>query len=150
MCQLTAPDSRGTLTPDGRIAHHYLRTEHDRRRLRHAVRTAAELLRAGLGTRVDPGGDVLGSDRALDGWIAERLTTAQHLCGTAPMGPPDDPHAVVDATLRVHGLTVRVADLSVLPTAPRRGTAATADAIGAAAAEFLGAPSTGQAAGWST
>ena len=132
MCQLMRPDSRGTLTlpdPDGppRIAYHYLRTEHDRRRLRHAVRIAAELLRAGLGTRAEPGGDVLGSDRALDGWIATHLDTAQHLCGTAPMGRADDPHAVVDPALRVHGLAgLRVADLSALPTAPRRGTAATA------------------------
>ena len=145
MCQLTRPDSRGTLTlpdPAGppRIAHRYLRTEHDRRRLRHAVRIAAELLRAGLGTRADPVGDVLGSDRALDGWIAAHLDTAQHLCGSAPMGPPDDAAAVVDPALRVHGLTgLRLADLSVLPTAPRRGTAATACAIGEAAAEFLGA-----------
>jgi choline dehydrogenase len=145
MCQLTRPDSRGTLAlPDAagppRIAFRYLRTEHDRRRLRHAVRTAAELLRAGLGTRVEPGGDVLGSDRALDGWIATHLDTAQHLCGTATWGPADDPHAVVDPALRVHGLAgLRVADLSVLPIAPRRGTAATACAVGEAAAEFLGA-----------
>ena len=155
MCQLTAPDSRGRLTSDGRIAYHYLRTEHDRRRLRHAVRTAAELLRAGLGTRVEPPGDVLGSDRALDGWIAAHLTTAQHLCGTAPIGPEDDPDGVVDHALRVHGLAgLRVADLSVLPTAPRRGTAATACAIGDAAAEFLGSRVPGGAsrdgAGWST
>jgi choline dehydrogenase-like flavoprotein len=145
MCQLMRPDSRGTLTlpdPDGppRIAYHYLRTEHDRRRLRHAVRIAAELLRAGLGTRAEPGGDVLGSDRALDGWIAAHLDTAQHLCGTAPMGRADDPHAVVDPALWVHGLAgLRVADLSALPTAPRRGTAATACAMGEAAAEFAGA-----------
>ncbi len=45
----------------------------------------------------------------------------------------------MDTALRVHGLTgPRVADLSVLPTAPRRGTAATACAVGEAA-EALGA-----------
>lgn len=116
---------------------------------RHAVRTAAELPRAELGTRVEPAGDVLGSDRALDGWIAAHLGTAQHLCGTAPMAGPA---AVVDTALRVHGVTgLRVADLSVLPTAPRRGTAATACAIGDAAAEFLGARTPGRdRAGWST
>jgi choline dehydrogenase-like flavoprotein len=143
MCQLTAPDSRGALTPDGHLAYRYLRTEHDRRRLRHAVRTAAELLRAGLGTRVEPAGDVLGTDRALDGWIAAHLTTAHHLCGTVPMGAADaDDTAAVDPALRVHGLAgLRVADPSVLATAPRRGTAATACAIGEAAAELLaGAP----------
>ena len=137
MCQLTAPDSRGTMAPDGRIDYRYLRTERDRRRLRHAVRTAAELLRAGVGTRVEPGGDVLGNDRALDGWVAAHLTTAHHLSGTAPMATATDPGAV-DPALRVHGLAgLRVADPSVLVTAPRRGTAATACAIGEAAAEFL-------------
>ena len=145
------PDSRGRLTlpdPDGppRIAYRYLRTEHDRRRLRHAVRVAADLLRAGLGARVGPSGAVLGSDRGLDWWIAAHLTTAQHLCGTAAMGSADDPLAVVDPALRVHGIErLRVVDLSVLPVAPRRGTAATAVAVGEAGAEFLGARPAGTA-----
>ena len=93
MCALQAPDSRGTISitsPDPGAApvirYHYLRTEHDRRRLRHAIRTGAELLRAGLGRRTAPPGDVLGNDRALDGWIAEHLTTAVHLCGSAAIG----------------------------------------------------------------
>ncbi len=133
MCALQRPDSRGELTAD-RIDYHYLRTEHDRRRLRHAIRTAAELLRAGVGRRVEPGGDVLGNDRALDGWIAAHLTTSVHLCGTAAIG------RVVDAQLRVLGVEgLRVADTSVLPTVPRRGPAATAVAIGERAAELLGA-----------
>jgi choline dehydrogenase-like flavoprotein len=56
------------------------------------------------------------------------------------------PHAVVDPELRVHGLEqLRVVDLSVLPVAPRRGTAATAVAVGEAAAEFLGARPPGAA-----
>ncbi len=131
MCLLQAPDSRGELDAD-RIEHRYLRTEHDRRRLRHAVRTAADLLRAGAGTRLDPPGDVLGTDRALDGWIAAHLTTAVHLCGSAGIG------RVVDADLRVLGVEgLRVADTSVLPTAPRRGPAATAVAIGEKAAELM-------------
>lgn len=131
MCLLQAPDSRGELDAD-RVEYRYLRTEHDRRRLRHAVRTAADLLRAGVGTRLDPPGDVLGTDRALDGWIAAHLTTAVHLCGSAGIG------RVVDADLRVLGVEgLRVADTSVLPTAPRRGPAATAVAIGEKAAELL-------------
>jgi choline dehydrogenase-like flavoprotein len=140
MCALQAPDSRGTITLTSadprvrpRIRYHYLRTERDRRRLRHVIRTAAELLRAGLGARVAPGGDVLGNDRVLDGWIAERLTTAVHLCGSAAIGP------VLDPQLRVHGLAgLRVADTSVLPVVPRRGTAATAVAIGERAAQLIG------------
>jgi choline dehydrogenase-like flavoprotein len=151
MCQLMQPDSRGRLTlPDRdgppRIAYRYLRTERDRRRLRHAVRVAADLLRAGLGARAGPSGADLGSDRGLDWWIAAHLTTAQHLCGTAAMGSADDPLAVVDPALRVHGIDrLRVVDLSVLPVAPRRGTAATAVAVGEAGAEFLGARPAGTA-----
>lgn len=132
MCALQQPDSRGVLDLD-RISYGYLRTEHDRRRLRHALRTGAELLRAGLGARTDPGGDVLGNDRALDEWIAAHLTTAVHMCGSAAMG------RVVDPELRVFGVDgLRVADTSVLPTVPRRGPAATAVAIGEKAAALLG------------
>jgi choline dehydrogenase len=139
MCALQAPDSRGTIalsSPDPRepplVRYHYLRTEHDRRRLRHVIRTAAELLRAGVGTRVAPGGDVLGNDRVLDGWIAANLTTSVHLSGSAAMG------LVLDAELRVHGVTgLRVADTSALPAVPRRGTAATAVAIGELAAQLV-------------
>ena len=142
MCSLQAPDSRGTITitsPDPRavpsIRYHYLRTEHDRRRLRHAIRTAAELLRAGLGARVSPPGDVLGNDRALDGWISEHLTTAVHLSGSAAIGP------VVDEQLRVHGVPgLRIADTSVLPRVPRRGTSATAVAVGEKAASLIRRP----------
>ncbi len=131
MCALQHPDSRGELTAD-RIDHRYLRTEHDRRRLRHAIRTAAELLRAGVGTRVEPAGEVLGNDRALDGWIAAHLTTSVHLCGTAAIG------RVADAELRVFGVDgLRVADTSVLPTVPRRGPSATAVAIGERAALLI-------------
>ncbi len=139
MCALQVPDSRGTITltsadPRQRplIRYRYLRTEHDRRRLRHVIRTAAELLRAGVGTRVAPGGDVLGNDRVLDGWIAANLTTAVHLCGSAAMGP------VLGPDLRVHGVTgLRVADTSALPAVPRRGTAATAVAVGERAAQLI-------------
>jgi choline dehydrogenase len=139
MGMVARPDSRGTITltsPDPRVRpridYRYLCTEHDRRLMRHAVRTAADLLRAGVGTRAAPGGDVLGSDRELDGWIGAHLTTAVHLSGSAAIGP------VVDGQLRVHGVTgLRVADTSVLPTVPRRGTAATAVAIGEKAAELL-------------
>lgn len=131
MCSLQQPDSRGTLDLD-RISYDYLRTEYDRRRLRHAIRTGADLLRAGLGTRSEPSGDVLGNDRALDEWIAAHLTTAVHLCGSAALG------RVVEPDLRVLGVSgLRVADTSVLPLAPRRGPAATAVAIGEKAAVLL-------------
>lgn len=42
--------------------------------------------------------------------------TIYHYCGTAKMGPSSDPKAVVDATLKVHGIKrLRVVDASVIP-----------------------------------
>jgi choline dehydrogenase len=71
-------------------------------------------------------------DAALDRWIADHLGTAQHLSGTAPMG------SVVDQFGRVEGLRgLRVADLSILPTVPMRGPAATAVLIGERVADFI-------------
>ncbi|MDB5818174.1 MAG: choline dehydrogenase, partial [Rhizobacter sp.] len=44
-------------------------------------------------------------------------TTIFHPVGTCKMGPADDPTAVVDARLRVHGVRgLRVVDASVMPT----------------------------------
>jgi len=44
-----------------------------------------------------------------------------HVCGTCKMGPADDRDAVVDPrSARVHGVSgLRVADASIMPTAPR-------------------------------
>lgn len=42
--------------------------------------------------------------------------TIYHHCGTAKMGPPSDPKAVVDPRLRVYGIEgLRVADASIMP-----------------------------------
>jgi choline dehydrogenase-like flavoprotein len=147
--QLQRAESRGELTlrdaPDDppRLRYGYLRTDADRRGLRDGVRLAADLLRtapfAGLGAvRTDLPGAVLADDRALDGWIRARLTTAVHLSGTARMGPAGDPGAVVDQELRVRGVEgLRIVDTSVLPTAPSRGPAATAVLLGERAAELM-------------
>jgi predicted dehydrogenase (TIGR03970 family) len=147
---LQREESRGTLSlRDGdpgtppRLQYGYLRAESDRRRLREGVRLAADLLRtrafASLGaTRTELPDDVLADDRALDGWIRARLTTAVHLSGTARMGPDGAPGAVVDQELRVRGVEgLRVVDTSVLPEAPTRGTAAAAVMLGERAAELM-------------
>jgi choline dehydrogenase len=43
--------------------------------------------------------------------------TIFHPSGTTKMGPADDPHAVVDDQLRVHGLgALRVVDCGIMPT----------------------------------
>ena len=74
----------------------------------------------------------------LDGWIRKNITTAVHLCSSAPMGPDGDPMAVVDQCCRVRGVEgLRVVDTSVLPTAPSHGPAATAVTIGERASAFF-------------
>ncbi|MEQ3551143.1 GMC family oxidoreductase N-terminal domain-containing protein [Pseudonocardia nematodicida] len=145
MCALQRPDSRGTLeivSPDPaaspRLDYRYLRTVSDRHRMRAAVRVGAEVLRAARWRRAEggPDGSVLGNDTRLDEWIQARLTTSVHLSGSAAMG--NGPDAVVDAGLRVHGLSgLRVADTSVLPTVPRRGPAATAIMLGERTADLV-------------
>jgi len=122
-----------------RVDYGYLETVDDRRRLREAVRATASLLATDAFTEVsagllEPGPEVLDDDRALDLWIRDRLGTSQHTCGTVPMGEAVDAHG------RVHGVRgLRVADTSILPTAPLRGPAATAVLIGElVAAAMLG------------
>jgi choline dehydrogenase len=141
---LQCPRSRGTVVPASahplappRISYRYLADEHDRAALRRGVRLAASLLSSesfsGLVVRlVDLDDAVLADDRVLDEWIAARLGSAAHTCGTAPMGPPDDPAAVVDGAGRVRGIAgLTVADTSILPHVPLRGPAAAAMAVGA-------------------
>jgi predicted dehydrogenase (TIGR03970 family) len=80
---------------------------------------------------------------ALDAWIAANITTAVHMCATAPMGPDSDTMAVVDQYCRVRGVEgLRVVDTSILPTAPSRGPAATAVLIGERASAFFDGDST--------
>lgn len=120
-----------------KIAYHYLSEPEDRAALRNGVRLAADLLTsapfAGLVDRlVDLDDATLGNDGLLDSWIAERLGSAAHTCGTAPMGLDADPLAVVDGAGRVRGIRgLRVADTSLLPVVPVRGPASAAMAVGA-------------------
>jgi predicted dehydrogenase (TIGR03970 family) len=118
-----------------RIDYGYLATPADRRRLREAARATAELVATRAfeeisASLLQPGPQVLDDDRALDEWISANLGTSHHACGTVPLGP-HGPDAAVDQYGRVHGVhALRVADTSILPSAPLRGPAATAVLIG--------------------
>ncbi|WP_018334206.1 mycofactocin dehydrogenase MftG [Actinomycetospora chiangmaiensis] len=140
MCALQQPESRGSSvlvdadpSRSPRLEHHYLASALDRARMRAVVRFADDLLAAsGLATRRPR------SDAELDAWIAGSLTTSSHLCGSAALGAPDDPAAVVDPEFRVHGVEgLRVVDASVVPVVPRRGPAATALMLGERAAALM-------------
>lgn len=50
-------------------------------------------------------------------YIRQYTMTIYHMSGTAKMGPPSDPWAVVDPQLRVYGVPgLRVIDASIMPT----------------------------------
>lgn len=147
---LQRPRARGTvratsprpLSPAA-IDYRYLEHDHDRAALRTGVRAAAALLTsrpfAPLVERlVDLDPATLADDTLLDGWIAARLGSAAHTCGTAPMGRDDDPLAVADGAGRVRGVrSLRIADTSLLPVVPSRAPGAAAPAIGAIVAAQL-------------
>ena len=61
-----------------------------------------------------------------------------HGVGTCKMGPASDPLAVVDNTLRVHGIdNLYVADASIMPTVTHANTNVTAFMIGERVADFI-------------
>ncbi|MFE1664870.1 GMC family oxidoreductase [Microbacterium sp. P02] len=145
---LQRPRTRGTvavasarLLAAPRIDYHYLEDARDRAALRTGVRAAAGMLRsapfAGLvAGLVDLDDLTLRDDDLLDGWIRERLGSAAHTCGSAPMGVDD--LAVVDGAGRVRGIAgLRVADASVLPRVPSRAPAAAAMLVGAIVADQM-------------
>jgi choline dehydrogenase-like flavoprotein len=125
------------------MEYRYLTEERDRRRMREAVRLAAELLRAAalvplVAGRTGLPDDVLADDGGLDRWIRRHIATAVHLAGTARMGPDTDAGAVVDQELRVRGVEgLRIADTSVMPRVTTRGPAATAVMIGERGADLM-------------
>lgn len=126
-----------------RIDYGYLETTADRRRLREVVRATAALAATEAFGEVSrgllgPDPRTLDDDTSLDRWLRSRLGTSQHTCGTVPIGPADAASAAVDAHGRVHGLSgLRVADTSILPTAPLRGPAATAVLVGEVIADTM-------------
>jgi choline dehydrogenase len=61
-----------------------------------------------------------------------------HGVGTCMMGPATNPMAVVDQTLRVHGIdNLWIGDASIMPTVTRANTNLTAIAIGERVSEFV-------------
>lgn len=125
VCHLR-PESRGTVRlthPNARVAPairpNYLATAGDR----HVAAKAIQLTRRIVGQEalaqyrpqeVKPGLEIT-SEEGLAQAAGEIGTTIFHPVGTCKMG--NDPGAVVDARLRVHGMTgLRVIDASIMPT----------------------------------
>ncbi len=123
------PTSRGSvrlrsLDPAAppRIAPNYLATPEDRTVAADAIRVTRRLMAQPALARFSPQehlpGPAVGDDEAALARAAGDIgTTIFHPVGTAKMGLPSDPAAVVDGRLRVIGLErLRVIDASVMPT----------------------------------
>ncbi|WP_312303055.1 GMC family oxidoreductase N-terminal domain-containing protein [Pulveribacter sp.] len=127
---------------DPLIRPNYLSHEEDVRVLTAGVRLARGLLRTQalapfFAAEAMPGQDAQ-SDEDILAYIRRYGVSSYHLCGTARMGPADDPGAVVDAQLRVHGLQgLRVADSSVMPAIPSANICAASMMIGEKAADLI-------------
>ncbi|TPQ52949.1 choline dehydrogenase [Prosthecomicrobium hirschii] len=104
------------------IAPNYLATEADRLIAADAIRVTRRLMKQPAVARFRPeeylpGPAVGDDDAALAKAAGDIGTTIFHPVGTAKMGLPSDPTAVVDERLRVYGVAgLRVIDASVMPT----------------------------------
>ena len=123
------PTSRGTVRLRSldpavapRIAPNYLATPEDQRVAADAIRVTRRLMAQSALARFSPQehlpGPSVGDDEASLARAAGDIgTTIFHPVGTARMGLPSDPAAVVDERLRAIGLErLRVIDASVMPT----------------------------------
>jgi choline dehydrogenase len=130
MCVYDArPTSRGSLslksaepTVPPAQRYNYLGTDRDRRVVADAVRVTRRILAQPAFAQycpqeISPGPSVGDDEVALTAFARRDGTTVFHPVGTAKMGLPSDPMAVVDARLRVIGLDrLRVIDASVMPS----------------------------------
>lgn len=89
------------------------------------------------GNEIEPGARYQ-SDAELDGALRRIVNTAYHPTGTCKMGPDGDPMAVVDARLRVRGLSgLRIVDAAVMPDIVSGNTSAPTMMIAERAARFI-------------
>ncbi|MGL5736113.1 MAG: GMC family oxidoreductase [Beijerinckiaceae bacterium] len=143
------PTSRGEIRlrsadPEAKpvIAPAYLSTDEDRRVAADAIRVTRQLMRqpAMQGYRPEeylPGPSVGDDDASLAKAAGDIGTTIFHPVGTAKMGLPSDPSAVVDERLRLIGLdALRVIDASIMPSITSGNTNTPTIMIGAKGAEM--------------
>ncbi|MBU0554720.1 MAG: choline dehydrogenase [Alphaproteobacteria bacterium] len=146
-CVLLRPEGRGWVklrsadpTDKPRILSNVLSTENDRAFFRRLIPQLREIfgtapLSEVLRGEVMPGPNVK-TDAEIDAWVRSAINTALHPVGTCAMGQDD--MAVVDARLRVHGLTgLRVADAAIMPRIVGGNTNAASIMIGEKAADMI-------------
>jgi choline dehydrogenase len=146
VCNLR-PESRGSVRLRSAdpldapvIKPNYLSAPADRKVAADAIRLTRHICAAPALSRFEPAEFLPGTEVASDEDLARAAgdigTTIFHPVGTCKMG--DDPLAVVDDRLRVHGLQgVRVIDASVMPTITSGNTAAPTMMIAEKGAEMV-------------
>ena len=148
VCNLN-PSSRGhvqiqSANPEAAplIAPCYLQTEDDRLIAAKSLRQIREITQQPALARYQPveykPGVQFQSDAELIKLAGDIASTIFHPVGTAAMGKPDDPQAVVDPYLRVKGVQgLRVVDASVMPTITSGNTNAPTLMIAEKAARWI-------------
>ena len=127
---------------DPELQPNYLSVENDRRVHIAGLKQMRKLLNTPqmqrfLESEILPGPQVQTDDELLD-FARQNGTTTYHLIGTAKMGPATDPMAVVDDTLRIHGLEgIRVVDASIMPSMTSANTMATTLMIAEKASDMI-------------
>lgn len=125
-----------------KIVHNYLSTEHDRTlsiegfKLQRKI-YQSEAFKPFATYEILPGASVQTDDEILEFWKREAMSL-YHPVGSSKMGAPDDPMAVVDHQLRVHGIeNLRIADASIFPLLPSGNTHAPTVAVAEKAADLI-------------
>ena len=150
------PESRGEIklkSPDPfdapAVYPNYLAAETDQRTIVAGLKLCRQILanrhmQPFIEAEFQPGAAVESDDELLD-YARRRGGTVYHPTSTCKMG--NDPMAVVDAELRVHGLEgLRVVDASIMPTVVSGNTNAAAIMIGEKAADMVRRPAARMAA----
>ena len=122
----------------------YLATQLDQETIVEGIRIARRICRqspvADAITEEHAPGTAIADDdyEGLLNWARDTATTIYHPTGTCKMGPDRDKKAVVDARLRVKGVTnLRVADCSIMPQIVSGNTNAPAIMIGERASDMI-------------
>lgn len=107
-----------------------------------ALREGVGLARSAFRRQLIPVAEVLPgaaiqSDQEIDAYVRD-TAWGHHASSTCPIGPDDDPMAVLDSSFRVRGVTgLRVVDASVFPRIPGTFTAVSTYMVGEKAADVI-------------
>jgi choline dehydrogenase-like flavoprotein len=122
------------------IRFNFLSSQHDRDGVLAAIRKGRELMATSplkeiTGEEIAPGAHLQTDEQILE-WVRNNAETTYHPVGTCKMG--NDPMAVVDPELRVHGIAgLRIADASIMPTLTSGNTNAPCIMIGEKCAQMV-------------